>query len=67
MCSKVADSGRGMPPELIAQLPTGGGALGVEVAGMRERLMQLGGTLDIESSDHGTTVRAQIPLPPDVQ
>jgi signal transduction histidine kinase len=56
-----------MPPELIAQLPTGGGALGVEVAGMRERLMQVGGTLDIESSDHGTTVRAQIPLPPDVQ
>jgi two-component system NarL family sensor kinase len=64
---EVADSGHGMPPELIAQLPTGGGALGVGVAGMRERLMQLGGTLDIESSDHGTTVRAQIPLQPDVQ
>ena len=56
-----------MPPELIAQLATGGDALGVGVAGMRERLIQLGGTLDIESSDQGTTVRAQIPLPPDVQ
>jgi two-component system NarL family sensor kinase len=64
---EVEDLGHGMPPELIAQLPTGGGALGVGVAGMRERLMQLGGTLDIESSDRGTTVRAQIPLPPDVQ
>jgi signal transduction histidine kinase len=32
---------------------------------MRERLMQLGGTLDIESSDRGTTMRTQIPLPPD--
>jgi two-component system NarL family sensor kinase len=64
---EVEDRGHGMPPELIAQLPTGGGALGVGVAGMRERLMQLGGTLDIESSDRGTTVRAQIPLPPDVQ
>jgi signal transduction histidine kinase len=64
---EVEDRGHGMPPELIAQLPTGGGALGVGVAGMRERLLQLGGTLDIESSDRGTTVRAQIPLPPDVQ
>jgi signal transduction histidine kinase len=54
-----------MPPELIAQLPAGGGALGVGVAGMRERLQQLGGTLEIVSSDHGTTVRARIPLPPD--
>jgi signal transduction histidine kinase len=51
-----------MPPELIAQLPTGGGALGVGVAGMRERLQQLGGTLEIESHDRGTVVRAQIPL-----
>jgi signal transduction histidine kinase len=31
---------------------------------MRERLQQLGGTLDIESSDRGTIVRARIPLPP---
>jgi len=64
---EIEDSGHGMPPELIAQLPTGGGALGVGVAGMRERLQQLGGTLDIESSDRGTTVRTQIPLPPGVQ
>jgi PAS domain S-box-containing protein len=62
---EIEDRGRGMPPELIAQLPAGGGALGVGVAGMRERLQQLGGTLEIVSSDHGTTVRARIPLPPD--
>jgi signal transduction histidine kinase len=30
------------------------------VAGMRERLQQIGGTFDIESSDRGTTVRAQV-------
>jgi signal transduction histidine kinase len=61
---EIADRGRGMPSEVIAELPTGGGALGVGVAGMRERLQQLDGTLEIESSARGTTVRAQIPLPP---
>jgi signal transduction histidine kinase len=60
---EVEDRGRGMPAELIAQLPTGGGALGVGVAGMYQRLRQFGGTLAIESSDRGTTVRARIPLP----
>src|SRR6185503_19484650 len=59
---EVVDRGRGMPSTAIAQLPAGGGALGVGVAGMRERLQQLSGTFDIESSEPGTTVRAQIPL-----
>jgi signal transduction histidine kinase len=63
---EIEDQGHGMPPELSAQLPVGIGALGVGIAGMRERLQQLGGTLKIESSDRGTTVRAEIPLPPDV-
>jgi len=59
---EIEDSGRGMPAELLRQLPVGGGALGVGVAGMRERLQQLGGTLDIESGDQGTVVRARVPL-----
>ncbi len=59
---EVEDRGRGMPPELLAQLPAGGGAMGVGVAGMRERLQQLGGTLEIESTGHGTIVRARVPL-----
>ena len=62
---EIEDRGRGMPSDLMAQLPTGGGALGVGVAGMRERLQQLGGMLEIESSDRGTTVRAEIPLSAD--
>jgi PAS domain S-box-containing protein len=61
---EIEDRGRGMPSELVAQLATGGSAMGVGVAGMHERLQQLGGTLDIESTDRGTTVRARIPLPP---
>lgn len=59
---EVADTGRGMATELLQQLPAGGGALGVGVAGMRERLQQLGGTLNIESGEQGTVVRARVPL-----
>ena len=59
---EIEDRGRGMPRELIAQMPSGGGALGVGIAGMRERLQQLGGTLDIESSERGTSIRARVPV-----
>jgi PAS domain S-box-containing protein len=62
---EIEDHGHGMPAMVIAQLTSGGSALGVGVTGMRERLQQLGGTLDIESSERGTTVRAQIPLGPE--
>jgi len=37
-------------------------AIGVGISGMRERLSQLGGRLEIESSKSGTTVRGVIPL-----
>ena len=61
---EVADQGKGMPPELAAEPPIGG-ALGVGVPGMRQRLQQLGGSLEIETSEHGTLVRARVPLPAD--
>jgi signal transduction histidine kinase len=60
---EIEDRGHGMPPGLIAQVATGGVELGVGVAGMRERLRQLGGTLNIDSTDHGTTVRVEMPIP----
>ena len=36
--------------------------MGVGIAGMRERLRQLGGRLEIDSNSHGTLVRATLPL-----
>ena len=59
---EIEDGGRGMPAALLEELPAGGGALGVGVAGMHERLQQLGGTLVIQSGERGTIVRAHVPL-----
>lgn len=61
---EIGDSGHGIPAEVLEQLPAGGGALGVGVAGMRERLQELGGTLEIQSGASGTIVRARVPLVP---
>jgi signal transduction histidine kinase len=41
--------------------------LGVGIAGMRERLRQLGGQLEIRSSSKGTTVIAVLPRPQESQ
>jgi len=60
---EVQDDGRGMAPELVARLMSGGGGSGVGIAGIRERLTPLAGALEIESSERGTTVRAVVPLP----
>jgi signal transduction histidine kinase len=59
---EIEDRGQGMSPELLSSVTTGGGAPGVGIAGMRERLDQLAGHLDIDSTDRGTTIRATVPL-----
>ena len=59
---EVEDQGRGMSPDVVARLAGGVGPLGVGIAGMRERLEQLGGKLALESSPGRTIVRAIVPL-----
>ncbi|MFB3923278.1 MAG: PAS domain S-box protein [Terriglobia bacterium] len=58
---EVEDEGRGIP---TAQLMEGAETVrpGVGVTGMRERMRQLGGQLEISSNEQGTTVRATMPL-----
>jgi signal transduction histidine kinase len=55
---QIADNGRGMPrPSAHADnVP-----LGVGIPGMRSRLEQLGGTLEVTSDAGGTTVTATLP------
>lgn len=61
ICLSVVDKGAGMPAE---RLDVVAAALtpGVGLRGMRERLRQLGGTLDIDSNSNGTTVEARLPV-----
>ena len=61
---EITDEGRGIPPEVLARLAGGSADLGVGIAGMRERLRQLQGQLEINSGSRGTTVRAVVPLAP---
>ena len=58
---EVDDEGRGMSAEELADIASGAG-LGVGLRGMRERIKDLGGEMEILSSLQGTKVRAIIPL-----
>jgi two-component system NarL family sensor kinase len=59
---QVQDSGCGIPEEDLRLLRIGGAKTGVGLAGMRERLRELNGKLEIESDAGGTSMRATIPL-----
>jgi two-component system NarL family sensor kinase len=59
----VRDYGKGISAEKLAKMNGSGSDVGVGIAGMRERLTELGGRLKIESDSTGTLLRAFIPLP----
>jgi PAS domain S-box-containing protein len=59
---QVRDDGKGIPREKLDLIESGQGGIGF--AGMRERLRQLGGTLEIQSTDAGTVVHAILNLVP---
>jgi len=59
---EIRDHGRGMPPHIIRQIEAETSKLGVGLAGMRERIHELGGRFVVSSNDRGTTVQATIPL-----
>jgi signal transduction histidine kinase len=58
---EIRDDGKGISRERLAEIQSG--RSGVGITGMRERLRQFEGTLDIESGDSGTRLFATIPLP----
>jgi signal transduction histidine kinase len=57
---EVVDDGKGIPRRVLQQFQSGGAA-GIGLAGMRERLVELDGTLEVESSANGSKVRAMLP------
>jgi signal transduction histidine kinase len=59
----VKDFGRGISASLLEQFENSNTGTGVGLAGMRERIGELGGTLLLESDGPGgTTLRVSIPL-----
>lgn len=56
---QVRDDGKGLPTGTDGRKPT----MGVGILGMKERLAQLGGRLDVISENHkGTIIKAVVPL-----
>jgi len=56
---EVADTGHGIPEERMRE---GKIIHGIGIMGIRERMLQLGGSLEVSSSDKGTTVIALLPF-----
>jgi PAS domain S-box-containing protein len=58
---EVADEGRGIDPEIQEKF-FAGRSTGVGLHGMRERVRQIGGALQIHSNGKGTAVRVFLPV-----
>lgn len=59
---RVQDYGRGMPPAVLQSLKEDGSGGGVGLAGMTERIREIGGKLEVSSSAIGTEIVARVPL-----
>jgi len=57
---EISDNGSGISHDRIPR--EAGSHAGVGISGMRERVRELGGQLEIRSSTHGTTVSVIVPL-----
>ena len=58
---EVRDKGEGMPVERLSEIQSRGSGVGIR--GMRERVLQLSGTMSIESDGSGTRIHVVIPTP----
>ena len=61
---QVRDYGRGIPPAVVQSLQENGSGGGVGLAGMNERIREIGGRLEIRSSVVGTEIVARVPVQP---
>lgn len=63
---EVSDEGKGINQEALSKISAGETA-GVGLRGMRERIWQLGGSMEVRSNGGGTTVLAVLPVAESVQ
>jgi PAS domain S-box-containing protein len=59
---RITDTGVGVPAEIIGRIKEGHAIQGIGLRGMYERVRELGGRFEIESSGMGTSVLAVLPL-----
>lgn len=59
----ITDQGKGMPSTAAPEDPKRTRKLGVGIAGMRERVLQLGGSFEIVAGNPGTIIKAVFPVP----
>ena len=59
---EIKDDGGGIPQNTLKRLNEGPSETGVGISGMRERLRELGGSLEIDSDASGTLLRVSIPV-----
>jgi signal transduction histidine kinase len=62
---EVQDFGQGLPEAVLERFQRTGTGSGVGLAGIRERIKELGGEFTICSSTAGTTLRSSVPLTKD--
>jgi signal transduction histidine kinase len=59
---RIVDCGVGIPAETVERIQEGKSIEGVGLRGMYERVRELGGQIEIQSSNAGTAVSATLPL-----
>ncbi len=58
----IQDHGKGIPADTLDRFKKTGTNVGVGLAGMRERIKELGGTFHLESGPKGTLLKAIVPV-----
>jgi signal transduction histidine kinase len=61
---RVRDHGRGIPVTQLQNFRVDGAGGGVGLAGMTERIREIGGRLEVHSASDGTEIVAQVPARP---
>jgi signal transduction histidine kinase len=59
---KITDNGKGIPEEHLRRFETVGNKSGVGITGMRERVRELGGHIEIRALRQGTSVSVVLPV-----
>ena len=57
---EIRDYGQGIPQGVLESFQTSGNGAGVGLAGIRERLREVDGKLDLSSSEDGTVLRVSL-------